>query len=125
MHNKFMVVDSVFLITGSFNWTFQAAKSNQENDRNTRVSLNLGVALCLSHSQVLVHRLIYLVGIVEKRIPIELVDPYCVPLIINRLSRLCVKLLELCSVFLKLAHGSSGLEIMVLHAVFYLAYKTI
>lgn len=31
MHNKFMVVDSAFLITGSFNWTFQAAKSNQEN----------------------------------------------------------------------------------------------
>ena len=31
MHNKFMVVDSLFLITGSFNWTFQAGKSNQEN----------------------------------------------------------------------------------------------
>lgn len=31
MHNKFMVVDSMFLITGSFNWTFQAGKSNQEN----------------------------------------------------------------------------------------------
>jgi phosphatidylserine/phosphatidylglycerophosphate/cardiolipin synthase-like enzyme len=31
MHNKFMVVDSLFLVTGSFNWTFQAAKSNQEN----------------------------------------------------------------------------------------------
>jgi mitochondrial cardiolipin hydrolase len=22
MHNKFMVVDSLFLVTGSFNWTF-------------------------------------------------------------------------------------------------------
>ena len=31
MHNKFMFVDSTFLITGSFNWTFQAGKSNQEN----------------------------------------------------------------------------------------------
>ena len=31
MHNKFMVVDSTFLMTGSFNWTFQAGKSNQEN----------------------------------------------------------------------------------------------
>ena len=31
MHNKFMIVDSLFLITGSFNWTFQAGKSNQEN----------------------------------------------------------------------------------------------
>ena len=31
MHNKFMVVDGVFLLTGSFNWTFQAGKSNQEN----------------------------------------------------------------------------------------------
>ena len=31
MHNKFMVIDSAFLITGSFNWTFQAGKSNQEN----------------------------------------------------------------------------------------------
>ena len=31
MHNKFMVVDSLFLVTGSFNWTFQAGKSNQEN----------------------------------------------------------------------------------------------
>jgi phosphatidylserine/phosphatidylglycerophosphate/cardiolipin synthase-like enzyme len=26
-----MIVDSLFLITGSFNWTFQAGKSNQEN----------------------------------------------------------------------------------------------
>lgn len=31
MHNKFMVVDKTFLLTGSFNWTFQAGKSNQEN----------------------------------------------------------------------------------------------
>ena len=31
MHNKFMIIDSSFLITGSFNWTFQAGKSNQEN----------------------------------------------------------------------------------------------
>lgn len=31
MHNKFMVVDSSFLLTGSFNWTFQAGKNNQEN----------------------------------------------------------------------------------------------
>ena len=31
MHNKFMVVDGVFLLTGSFNWTFQAGASNQEN----------------------------------------------------------------------------------------------
>merc|ERR1711879_710615 len=28
---KFMVVDDEFLMTGSFNWTFQAGKSNQEN----------------------------------------------------------------------------------------------
>ncbi len=31
MHNKYMIVDSLFLITGSFNWTFQAGKNNQEN----------------------------------------------------------------------------------------------
>jgi len=31
MHNKFMVVDDEFLLTGSFNWTFQAGSSNQEN----------------------------------------------------------------------------------------------
>jgi len=31
MHNKFMVVDREFLLTGSFNWTFQAGSSNQEN----------------------------------------------------------------------------------------------
>jgi phosphatidylserine/phosphatidylglycerophosphate/cardiolipin synthase-like enzyme len=28
MHNKFMVVDSKFLVTGSFNWTFQAGSHN-------------------------------------------------------------------------------------------------
>jgi len=31
MHNKFAVVDNVFVITGSFNWTFQAGSHNQEN----------------------------------------------------------------------------------------------
>lgn len=31
MHNKFMIVDRLYLVTGSFNWTFQAGKSNQEN----------------------------------------------------------------------------------------------
>ena len=31
MHNKFAIVDSVFVITGSFNWTFQAGSHNQEN----------------------------------------------------------------------------------------------
>lgn len=31
MHNKYMVVDGVFLLTGSFNWTFQAGSHNQEN----------------------------------------------------------------------------------------------
>lgn len=31
MHNKFMLVDRLYLVTGSFNWTFQAGKSNQEN----------------------------------------------------------------------------------------------
>ena len=31
MHNKYMIVDSLYLVTGSFNWTFQAGKSNQEN----------------------------------------------------------------------------------------------
>lgn len=31
MHNKFMLVDQTYLVTGSFNWTFQAGKSNQEN----------------------------------------------------------------------------------------------
>ena len=31
MHNKYMVCDSFYVVTGSFNWTFQAGKSNQEN----------------------------------------------------------------------------------------------
>lgn len=31
MHNKFMLVDNAFLLTGSFNWTFQAGSNNQEN----------------------------------------------------------------------------------------------
>ena len=31
MHNKFVVVDKDILITGSFNWTVQAALNNQEN----------------------------------------------------------------------------------------------
>lgn len=31
MHNKYMIVDSAFILTGSFNWTYQAGKSNQEN----------------------------------------------------------------------------------------------
>jgi phosphatidylserine/phosphatidylglycerophosphate/cardiolipin synthase-like enzyme len=31
MHNKFMIVDKFFILTGSFNWTFQAGKGNQEN----------------------------------------------------------------------------------------------
>jgi mitochondrial cardiolipin hydrolase len=31
MHNKFMVVDSTFMVTGSFNWTYQAGSHNQEN----------------------------------------------------------------------------------------------
>ena len=31
MHDKFMVVDGKFVLTGSFNWTFQAGNSNQEN----------------------------------------------------------------------------------------------
>ena len=31
MHNKYVVIDDTFLITGSFNWTVQAGKSNQEN----------------------------------------------------------------------------------------------
>lgn len=31
MHNKFVVIDDSHLITGSFNWTVQAGKSNQEN----------------------------------------------------------------------------------------------
>jgi phosphatidylserine/phosphatidylglycerophosphate/cardiolipin synthase-like enzyme len=31
MHNKFIVVDSLFMVTGSFNWTYQAGSHNQEN----------------------------------------------------------------------------------------------
>ena len=31
MHNKFMIVDDTFLLTGSFNWTVQAGLNNQEN----------------------------------------------------------------------------------------------
>lgn len=31
MHNKFVIVDDQFLITGSFNWTYVAGKHNQEN----------------------------------------------------------------------------------------------
>lgn len=31
MHNKFAIVDGIFLVTGSFNWTQQAGSSNQEN----------------------------------------------------------------------------------------------
>jgi len=31
MHHKFAVIDEALLITGSFNWTTQAVKNNQEN----------------------------------------------------------------------------------------------
>jgi len=31
MHNKFAVIDGEFVITGSFNWTYQAGSHNQEN----------------------------------------------------------------------------------------------
>jgi phosphatidylserine/phosphatidylglycerophosphate/cardiolipin synthase-like enzyme len=31
MHDKFVVVDHAFVMTGSFNWTFQAVNNNQEN----------------------------------------------------------------------------------------------
>lgn len=31
MHNKFAVLDQGVVLTGSFNWTTQAAKFNQEN----------------------------------------------------------------------------------------------
>ena len=31
MHHKFAILDDAVVITGSFNWTTQAAKSNQEN----------------------------------------------------------------------------------------------
>jgi phosphatidylserine/phosphatidylglycerophosphate/cardiolipin synthase-like enzyme len=31
MHHKFAVIDKSVVITGSFNWTMQAVKYNQEN----------------------------------------------------------------------------------------------
>jgi phosphatidylserine/phosphatidylglycerophosphate/cardiolipin synthase-like enzyme len=31
MHDKFMIVDGKFVMTGSFNWTYQAGSHNQEN----------------------------------------------------------------------------------------------
>jgi phosphatidylserine/phosphatidylglycerophosphate/cardiolipin synthase-like enzyme len=31
MHHKFLVIDDIKVITGSFNWTRQANKSNMEN----------------------------------------------------------------------------------------------
>jgi cardiolipin hydrolase len=31
MHHKFAVLDESVVITGSFNWTTQAVKNNQEN----------------------------------------------------------------------------------------------
>jgi phosphatidylserine/phosphatidylglycerophosphate/cardiolipin synthase-like enzyme len=31
MHNKYAIIDNKVLITGSFNWTWQAVKQNQEN----------------------------------------------------------------------------------------------
>lgn len=31
MHNKFALIDSIILVTGSFNWTSQAVTGNQEN----------------------------------------------------------------------------------------------
>jgi len=31
MHDKFAIVDSLFVLTGSFNWTFSAGAHNQEN----------------------------------------------------------------------------------------------
>lgn len=31
MHNKFAIIDDEIVMTGSFNWTTQAVKSNQEN----------------------------------------------------------------------------------------------
>jgi len=31
MHNKYAIIDNKILITGSFNWTWQAVKSNNEN----------------------------------------------------------------------------------------------
>ena len=31
MHHKFAVIDNSIVVTGSFNWTAQAVKFNQEN----------------------------------------------------------------------------------------------
>ncbi len=31
MHHKFAILDEAVVITGSFNWTTQAVKNNQEN----------------------------------------------------------------------------------------------
>ena len=31
MHNKYVLIDSSILVTGSFNWTSQAVSMNQEN----------------------------------------------------------------------------------------------
>lgn len=31
MHHKFAVIDHAVVLTGSFNWTTQAVKNNQEN----------------------------------------------------------------------------------------------
>jgi cardiolipin hydrolase len=31
MHHKFAVIDGSVVVTGSFNWTTQAVKNNQEN----------------------------------------------------------------------------------------------
>ncbi len=31
MHDKFAVIDEAVVLTGSFNWTSQAVKNNQEN----------------------------------------------------------------------------------------------
>ncbi len=31
MHDKFAVIDESVVLTGSFNWTTQAVKNNQEN----------------------------------------------------------------------------------------------
>ena len=31
MHHKFAIIDETVVVTGSFNWTSQAVKNNQEN----------------------------------------------------------------------------------------------
>jgi cardiolipin hydrolase len=31
MHHKFAIIDESVIVTGSFNWTTQAVKNNQEN----------------------------------------------------------------------------------------------